>query len=70
VVSRLLRMVHRSYVESPAGQIRVTASAGVAAVQLGDTVHTLVERADRMLYEAKRAGRNCLKYDGPEGGAE
>lgn len=66
VVMRLLRMVQRSYVESAAGQICVTASAGVAAVQLGDTVHALVERADRMLYEAKRSGRNRLKYDGPE----
>lgn len=66
VVRRLLRMVERSYVEVPGTPIHVTASAGVTTVRLGDTVHSLVERADRMLYAAKHAGRNCLRIDGPE----
>ena len=36
----------------------VTASMGVATATLSDTVETLIERADRGLYEAKRQGRN------------
>jgi diguanylate cyclase len=37
---------------------RVTMSIGVAALSAGDTVQTLIERADVCLYAAKRGGRN------------
>jgi diguanylate cyclase len=37
---------------------RVTASLGIATYRRGDTVGTLIERADRCLYAAKAAGRN------------
>jgi diguanylate cyclase (GGDEF)-like protein len=38
----------------------VTASLGVAAAAIGDTPETLLARADRALYEAKRTGRNRI----------
>ncbi|MCA9030260.1 MAG: diguanylate cyclase [Planctomycetaceae bacterium] len=38
--------------------LRVTASFGVAQVEPGDTVDSVVERADSALYEAKNGGRN------------
>ncbi|MFT9487345.1 GGDEF domain-containing protein [Tepidibacillus decaturensis] len=41
---------------------RVTASFGVAGYCPGDTVDTLVKRADELMYEAKAAGRNCVRY--------
>lgn len=37
---------------------RITASFGVATFQSGDTATSLIERADRCLYAAKRTGRN------------
>ena len=45
------------------GTVRVTASLGVSALQPGDTLDSLLARADAGLYQAKREGRNrvgCL----------
>src|SRR4029077_6283040 len=39
---------------------RVTISVGVASLRAGDTVQTLIERADVCLYPAKRSGRNMV----------
>jgi protein-histidine pros-kinase len=48
----------------PIGQVgRVTASFGLAERRDGDTVATLLHRADEALYRAKAAGRN--RVDGP-----
>jgi diguanylate cyclase len=41
------------------GDLRVTFSAGLSVLGPDDTVHTLVERADQAMYQAKRSGRNC-----------
>ncbi len=38
--------------------LNVTSSFGVSTARLGDTVHTLLERADTCLYRAKETGRN------------
>ncbi|MEW6622124.1 MAG: diguanylate cyclase [Bacillota bacterium] len=42
---------------------RVTASFGVAGYCSGDTVDTLVNKADNMMYEAKAAGRSCVRVE-------
>ncbi|MBN2894566.1 MAG: diguanylate cyclase [Campylobacterales bacterium] len=38
--------------------IALTCSFGVAQIKKGDTVHTLIERVDALLYRAKNEGRN------------
>lgn len=38
----------------------ITMSIGICALEAEDTMETLVERADRRLYAAKEAGRNCV----------
>jgi diguanylate cyclase (GGDEF)-like protein len=38
--------------------LRVIVSAGVAALAPGDTMQSVVERADGLLYRAKEEGRN------------
>jgi len=44
----------------PPGQ-RFSASFGVATLDGAETPSALMERADAALYEAKRAGRNCVR---------
>ena len=41
--------------------LAVTASAGVAVARIDETVEALLDRADKALYEAKNAGRNCIR---------
>lgn len=40
----------------------VTASFGIAQYHVGDTIDTLVKRADEMMYQAKKEGKNCVRY--------
>ena len=45
--------------------ISVTCSLGAAEWEAGDTIDTLLRRADVALYEAKRTGRNKVVIGGP-----
>ena len=52
------------------GTIRTTISAGVALSAPGESFANLYRRADQALYEAKTAGRNCLRVNAGLGDAE
>ena len=55
-----LRIADYPYDVAPGG-LRVTISQGVTQAQAGDSVDSLIRRADVALYAAKQAGRNCVK---------
>ena len=59
-VRRAERLRHAVLKSSIGGisTLSVTSSFGVSTARLGDTVHTLLERADICLYRAKETGRN------------
>lgn len=42
---------------------QITVSTGVTISIAGDTVSSMLQRADAALYEAKRAGRNCVRVN-------
>jgi diguanylate cyclase (GGDEF)-like protein len=42
-------------------RISVTASFGITQYALNDTADKMIDRADKALYQAKLAGRNCVK---------
>lgn len=42
-------------------KVDVTISIGVSVIKPGDDVEEFIKRADKALYEAKSAGRNCVK---------
>ena len=53
--------IEQIQVQSPQ-RISPTVSVGIATAQPGETTgRALVDRADRALYEAKAAGRNCVR---------
>lgn len=49
--------------DQPEGVGMVTASFGVTGWVPGDTVDLMQQRVDRLLYQAKESGRNCVKID-------
>ncbi len=57
---RLRVLIQESYLVHEEVELQVTVSIGAAAVQEGDTLESLLERADRLMYQSKSAGRNRL----------
>jgi two-component system cell cycle response regulator len=48
-------------VDAQGDPIRVTASFGLAVLDPGETVDSVIDRADRAMYAGKTAGRNCVR---------
>jgi diguanylate cyclase len=65
VVDRLRVMVEKTPVMTPKGKLQIRFSAGVAELAAGETCTALLQRADKALYEAKRAGRNRVLVAAP-----
>lgn len=66
VVDRQRALVEKASLEIDGKSLSVTISAGVAEVHPGDSISTVLSRADEALYAAKAAGRNktCLEDGG------
>ncbi len=61
VAERLRRQVARSRCIHHEEELRATVSLGVATWREGETAETLFRHADEALYQAKAAGRNCVR---------
>lgn len=55
---RLRKVIEKHVFNSRQGVVPVTVSIGTASLTLQDNVKTILERADKALYSAKKAGRN------------
>ena len=64
----MVKQLRATLKELGANVENVTLSVGVAHAGTGMRLEQLLERADKALYEAKRAGRNCVNT-GPAPGA-
>jgi diguanylate cyclase (GGDEF)-like protein len=60
IAERLRLLVTHSYLKRDQGPIAVTLSMGATLAQPQDTIESLTQRADQLLYQGKTAGRNCL----------
>jgi diguanylate cyclase (GGDEF)-like protein/PAS domain S-box-containing protein len=61
VVSRLRRAISAAKVATIKGEISVTASFGLAAAPPDGDLESALRFADEALYEAKHAGRDCIR---------
>jgi len=58
--NRLRLLVASSYLAHEGEKLHVTISLGATLVKEGDTINTLMKRADSLLYRSKSSGRNRL----------
>jgi len=61
ILERVRQHVEESPIQVKDLRIRLTLSQGLAAARKQDDVASLLQRADAALYEAKAAGRNCVR---------
>jgi len=58
LAEKLRALIEMSFLVENKGKVSVTASLGATMARAGDSADTILARADRLLYEAKEAGRN------------
>jgi diguanylate cyclase len=58
---RVLQSLSELEIDSAKGKIQITVSIGLASLASGDSGNSWLARADAALYEAKTAGRNCVR---------
>jgi diguanylate cyclase (GGDEF)-like protein len=57
---RFRRLIAHSSVPGDDKHLAVTVSLGATLVTTEDSVASSIQRVDRLLYQSKNAGRNCL----------
>jgi diguanylate cyclase (GGDEF)-like protein/PAS domain S-box-containing protein len=63
VADRIRRLIEQSSISAVSDTIRVTVSIGATIACQNDTIQTLVNRADRFMYQSKTSGKNCVTID-------
>ena len=65
VVERLRFLIEKSFISQRGTTqlISVTASMGATRVKDGDILSSIVERADKLMYQSKKNGRNQITFD-------
>ncbi len=58
VAEKLRATIHDSRVRDNEAEMGVTVSIGATLIRPSDNLHTLIDRADRLMYRSKRDGRN------------
>lgn len=64
-IEELRREIGALDMEAGDQQIHETVSFGIAALDLTSSIETCIEHADKALYDAKQAGRNCTRIWSP-----
>jgi PleD family two-component response regulator len=56
-------MIESSTVTTGGSGLKMTVSLGATLACEGETLDSLVKRADELMYQSKLAGRNCVTMD-------
>jgi len=56
-------LIANSEVEHEGEKLSVTASLGVTEARVGETIHIAIERADALMHQSKRGGKNRVTAD-------
>jgi diguanylate cyclase (GGDEF)-like protein/PAS domain S-box-containing protein len=57
---KILSLIEHSSLDTPDGPLRVTVSIGAALARQDESLESLVDRADHLMYQSKRKGRNTV----------
>ena len=63
IIERIVEKISHTVLKYNEHLIKISVSVGVTKHKKGDTVDTLLQRADEALYEAKKAGKNRYKIE-------
>ena len=63
VADRLRVLVQQSSISLDNEYVRATVSIGASRAVSGDDPESILERADKLMYKSKEAGRNCVTSD-------
>jgi len=63
LANKIRILVEKSSFTARQNRIKVTVSIGAALAQPGDTVSTLIARADHLMYQSKISGRNVVTVE-------
>lgn len=58
--NKIRSLIEQSSLDTPDGPLRVTVSIGAALARPDDSLESLIDRADHLMYQSKRKGRNTL----------
>jgi len=58
LAEKLGALIARSSMDMDSGHLSVTISIGATLAKADDTLHSLTDRADKLMYESKKSGRN------------
>jgi diguanylate cyclase (GGDEF)-like protein len=58
IAEKLRAMIESSFIVVGGRRISVTVSIGAALVHEKDTLESLIERTDHLMYQSKQGGRN------------
>jgi diguanylate cyclase (GGDEF)-like protein len=57
---KILSVIEQSSLDTPDAPLRVTVSIGAALAGRDESLESLVDRADHLMYESKRKGGNTV----------
>lgn len=63
IANRFQHMVEQAFIHHESHPLHITMSVGITSVQEGDTPESIIQRADKYMYEAKNQGRNTIVHD-------